>query len=120
MEARVKRIVLTCLAVLSTSFFVFIAVLFALQQPNHPFGFRSLIGVVMGIGLVWGCVSTWARVYIYEAAGLSSPAKLFPGPRPTDPIELRVWIWKWHFYAAFILVLICVLAISLSIWVQGN
>jgi hypothetical protein len=116
----VKRILLTCLAVLSTSFFVFIAVLFALPHPNLRFGVRSVACTAMGVGLVWACVSTWARVYVYETAGLSSPAKLFPGPRPTDPVELGLWIWKWHFYAAFILVLICMLVISLSIWLQGN
>ncbi len=115
-----KRFVLTCLAVLSTSFFVFIAVLFALPQTNHAFGFRSIVGLVMGIGLAWGCVSTWARVRVYERAGLSSQMKLFPGPRPTDPIELRVWIWKWHFYAAFLLVLLCMIVMSFSIWVQGD
>ena len=115
-----KRFVLTCLAVLSTSFFVFIGVLFALPQPNHPFGFRSTVAVVMSIGLVWSCISTWARVYVCEAAGLRTPMRLFPGPRPSDPIELRAWIWHWHFYAAVVVILISMVVISISIWAHGN
>ena len=115
-----KRIVITCLAILSTSFFAFIAVLFALPQPKHPFVFRSIVGGVMGIGLVWGCISTWARVYVYEAAGLRMPMRLFPGPRPTDPIELRAWIWHWNFYAGFIVILIGMVVISISIWAHGS
>jgi hypothetical protein len=116
----VKRFVLACLAVLSTSFFVFIAVLFALPQPNNPFVIRQIVGVVLGIGLVWACISTWARVYVCEAAGLRTPMRLFPGPRPGDPTELRAWIWHWHFYAACILILICMIVISISIWVHGS
>jgi hypothetical protein len=116
----VKRFVLACLAVLSTSFFVFIAVLFAPPQPNNPFVIRQFVGVVLGIGLAWACISTWVRVYVCEAAGLRTPMRLFPGPRPTNPIELRVWILRWHFYAACILILICMSLISISIWVHGS
>jgi hypothetical protein len=116
----VKRIVIICLAILSTSFFAFIAVLFALPKPNNPFPFRSIVGVVMGIGLVWSCISTWAHVYVAETAGLHLPMRLFPGPRPTDPMEFRAWIWHRHTYAAFILVLICTIVISISIWVHGS
>jgi hypothetical protein len=119
MEVLVKRIVRICVAILSTSFFAFIAVLVALPQPNHSFVFRSIVAAVMGIGLVWGCISTWARVYVCEAAGIRMSG-LFPGPRPTDPIELRAWIWQWHFYAAAIVILIGMVAISISIWAHGS
>ena len=115
-----KRFVLPCLAIVSTCFFAFITVLFALPSPNHPFGLRSVAGIVMGIGLVWACISTWVRVYVYEKAGLSSEMKLFPGSLPKDPIELRVWIWKWHFYAALLLILLCAIVISSSVWLQGD
>ena len=114
-----NRIVIIFLAILSTSFFMFIAVLFALPHPNQPFGFRSTVCIVMGIGLVWACISTWAGVYVSETAGIRLPMRLFPGPRPADPVELRVWIWKRNFYAAFMLILICMILISVSIWLQG-
>ena len=62
-----KRIDIICLAILSTGLFAFIAILIALPQPNHRFVFRSIDAAVMGIGLVWGCISTWARVYVCDA-----------------------------------------------------
>jgi hypothetical protein len=118
MRNRTRTVFLGIAAPLSTAFFLLIAVSLAVPDSSHPSYLRSAAGAGLGIGLVWGSISTWARIYIYERAGLRSPMKLFPGPRPSDPIEFRAWIWKWSFVGAALLVLGCGLAISLSIWLQ--
>jgi hypothetical protein len=118
MEARLRRFALICAAILSTGFFVFIAILFALPHPNLRFGVRSVAGIALGIGLVWACVSTWARIYVYESAGQSPQMKLFPGTRPTDPVALRAWRWHWQFYVAFVVILSSGAVIAFSVWLQ--
>lgn len=118
MRKRTRTIFLGFAAILSTAFFVLIGISLAVPDSIHPSYFRSAAGAALGIGLVWGCVSSWVRIYIYERAGRSAPMKLLPGPRPVDPVEVRAWVWKWNFIAAALLVLLCGLAISGSIWLQ--
>jgi hypothetical protein len=120
MRNRTRAGLLGFAAILSTAFFALIAVSLAVPDSNHPSYLRSVAGALLGIGLVWGSISTWARIYVYERAGRSSPMKLLPGPRPSDPIEIRAWIWKWNFFGAALLVLLCGLAISVSIWLQEH
>lgn len=120
MRNRTRQIFLGLAASISSAFFILIAVLLAAPDSKHLSYFRSAAGAALGIGLVWGCISTWARIFVLENAGYNSPMKLFPGPRPEDPIELRAWIWKWNFFGAALLVLLSGLVISLSIWIQGQ
>jgi len=42
--------------------------------------------------------------------------KLFSGPRPNDPDELRAWQWAWQFMYAFLAVLLCIIAIPVTSW----
>jgi uncharacterized membrane protein (DUF106 family) len=46
--------------------------------------------------------------------------RLFSGPRPDDPSELRAWQWGWHFMYAVIAVLLCMLAIPAAWWLTGK
>jgi len=115
-----RAVLLGFAAAVSTAFFVLVAVSLAVPDSNHPSYLRSVAGAALGLGLVWGSISTWAHIYVFERADRSSTMKLFPGPRPSDPIEFRAWIWKWNFFGAAILVLLCGLAISVSIWLQEH
>jgi hypothetical protein len=120
MRSRTGKAFLGLAAILSTAFFVLIGISLAVPDSRHSSYLRPTAGAALGIGLVWGCISTWVRIYIHERAGRSSPMKLFPGPRPADPIEIRAWVWKWNFFAAALVVLLSGLAISLSIWLQEH
>jgi hypothetical protein len=118
MRNRARAVFLGIVAPLSTAFFLLIAVSLAVPDSKHPSYLRSAAGAGLGLGLVWGSISAWARIYFYERVGHRSPVKLLPGPRPPDPIEFRAWIWNWNFFGAALLVLFCGLAISVSIWLQ--
>jgi hypothetical protein len=120
MQNRARAVLLGFAAVISTTFFALIAVSLGIPEGNHPSYLRSALGAALGIGLVWGSVSTWARIFTYERAGRSAPMKLFPGSRPSDPVEIRAWVWKWNFFGAALLVLLCGLAISVSVWLQEH
>ena len=120
MRNRARVVLLGFGAAITTAFFALIAISLAVLDSNHPSYLRSIAGAALGIGLIWGSISTWARIFIYEREGRSSPMRLFPGPRPSDPVEIRAWIWKWNFFGAALLVLLCGLAISASIWLQEH
>ena len=78
-----KRIVLTCLAVLSTSFFVFIVLLFALPQPNHRFsvahfrchGHRGSVGLRIYVG---------ASLFLRDS-GAKLSGEIIPRTTPNRP-----------------------------------
>lgn len=46
--------------------------------------------------------------------------RLFSGPRPSDPDELRVWLLGWHFMCAVLAVLLCMIAIPIASWLSGK
>lgn len=46
--------------------------------------------------------------------------RLFSGPRPDDPDELRAWRWGWHFVFAIIAALLCIIAIPAASWLSGR
>lgn len=115
-----RRIALISAAVLSTGFFILVAATLASPGAHHSFSIQSVLGGLVGIGLIWGCVSTWVRIWICKRADLNLPMRLLPGPRPSDPVAVRVWIWKWHFFAAALLVVLSGLAIAATIWLEGR
>jgi hypothetical protein len=46
--------------------------------------------------------------------------RLFSGPRPSDPDELRAWSSGWHFMFAVLAVLLCLIAIPIASWLSGR
>jgi hypothetical protein len=102
-------------AVMSTLFFCFVS--FSLVRfAGSEDWIRTGLVTAMGAGVIWGCISTWARIFVYERAGIQPQMKLFPGPRPTESIELRAWYWHRQFLAGFIVMICSGALISLSIW----
>ncbi|PYU29602.1 MAG: hypothetical protein DMG31_16875 [Acidobacteria bacterium] len=46
--------------------------------------------------------------------------RLFSGPRPSDPDELRAWQLGWHFMYAVLAALLCMISIPLVSWLSGR
>lgn len=46
--------------------------------------------------------------------------RLFSGPRPDDPDELRAWLLGWHFVFAVLAVMLCMIAIPMASWLSGK
>jgi hypothetical protein len=46
--------------------------------------------------------------------------RLFSGPRPDDPDELRAWRCGWQFLYAVLAVLVCMLAVPVAAWLTGR
>ena len=46
--------------------------------------------------------------------------RLFSGPRPEDPDELRAWRFGWQFMYAILAVILSMIAIPLSSWLTGK
>jgi hypothetical protein len=52
--------------------------------------------------------------------GPEGRTRLFSGPRPDDPDELRAWRWGWQFMYAVLAVLLCMVAIPVTSWLSGK
>jgi hypothetical protein len=52
--------------------------------------------------------------------GPEGRTRLFSGPRPDDPNELRAWQWGWQFMYAVLAVLLCMIAIPVTSWLSGK
>jgi hypothetical protein len=46
--------------------------------------------------------------------------RLFSGPRPSDPDELRAWQLGWHFMSAVLAVILCIIAMPIGWWLSGK
>jgi hypothetical protein len=46
--------------------------------------------------------------------------RLFSGPRPDDPDELRAWQLGWHFMYAVVAVMVCMIAIPIASWLSSK
>lgn len=114
----VNKAILKLAAVTSTLFLATVAFFFARPSNGHDGSVRPILAVVMSMAVVWGCISIWARVFVYENVGRRPSMKLFPGSRPTDPVDLRAWRWHWHFYTAFVVMMCSGVIIAFSIWLQ--
>ena len=70
----------------------------------------------------WGLVSMLLFHQRLKKLGLSPEGRmrLFSGPRPSDPDELRAWLLGWHFISAVLAVLLCIIAIPVASWLSGK
>lgn len=46
--------------------------------------------------------------------------RLFSGPRPDDPDELRAWQLAWQFMYAILAVILCIILIPVTSWINGR
>lgn len=70
----------------------------------------------------WGLVSMTLCFRSLKKLGLDGQGRLrlFSGPRPDDPGELRAWQLGWHFMYAVLAVLLCMIAIPVASWLSGK
>jgi hypothetical protein len=74
---------------------------------------NSILTTLFCLAFAWASVSMSQCFRSLRKLGLSPQGRmrLFSGPRPDDPDELRAWKWGWHFMSAIAAVLLCMLAI---------
>lgn len=70
----------------------------------------------------WGLLSMALLFRSLKKLGLNGEERLrlFSGPRPDDPDELRVWQLGWHFMFAVLAVILRMLSIPFASWLSGK
>lgn len=83
---------------------------------------NSILITLFCLAFAWALVSMLLFQSRLRSLGLTPDGKmrLFSGPRPTDPDELRAWSLGWHFMFGIIAVLLCLIAIPVASWLTGN
>ena len=82
----------------------------------------SVLITLFCLAFGWGLVS---QVLLYQRPqklGLNGEGRqrLFSGPRPENPDELRAWLTGWHFIFAAVAALLCLIAIPVASWLSGR
>lgn len=74
------------------------------------------------LAFAWGLVSATLCFRCWRKLGLSGEGRLrlYSGPRPDDPDELRAWQLGWHFMYAIIAVMLCMVALPVASWLGGK
>lgn len=70
------------------------------------------------LSFAWGLLSLLQLQRNLRKLGLGPEGRmrLFSGPRPENPDELRAWQWGWQFMYAVIATMLSVAAIPLTAW----
>lgn len=88
---------------------------------------RSTIADFIAVSLF--CLSfAWLLMSLFQlnrtlrklGLGPEGRTRLFSGPRPDDPDELRAWRCGWQFLYAVLAVLLCMLAVPVAAWLTGR
>ena len=93
-----------------------------LAWAHHLAAAISVVLTLFCLAFAWGLVSLFqvSQSLSKLALGLKDSTRLFAGPRPTDPSELRAWRWGWQFLCAVMAVLFCMIAIPVASWLAGQ
>jgi hypothetical protein len=79
----------------------------------HPSSIaNSIVTSLFCVSFAWGLISLFQLQRSLRKLGLGPEGRtrLFSGPRPDDPDELRAWRWGWQFLYAVLAVLLCMIA----------
>jgi hypothetical protein len=88
---------------------------------------RSAIANSIAVSLF--CLSfAWLLMSLFQlnrtlgklGLGPEGRTRLFSGPRPDDPDELRAWRCGWQFLYAVLAVLLCMIAIPVASWLAAR
>ena len=83
---------------------------------------ESLIQTIFCLSFAWVCIAMLQCYRSLRHLGLDGEGRmrLFSGPRPDDPDELRAWKWAWHFMYAVLAVLVSMVAFPVTAWLTGK
>jgi hypothetical protein len=83
---------------------------------------NSVLITLFCLAFGWGLVSQVLLYQRLQKLGLDGEGKLrlFSGPRPENPDELRAWLTGWHFMLAAVAALLCLIAIPVASWLSGK
>ena len=82
---------------------------------------NSILVTLFCLAFGWGLVSQVLLYQRLQKLGLDGEGRLrlFSGPRPENPDELRAWLTGWHFMFAALAALLCMIAIPVASWLNG-
>lgn len=77
-----------------------------------------ILQLLFVLSFTWGVVALLQLQRNLRKLGLGpeGSTRLFSGPRPDDPDELRAWQWGWQFMFAVLMVLLCIVAVLVTAW----
>ena len=82
---------------------------------------ESVIQTLFCLSFAWVWIAMLQCYRSLRQLGLDGEGRmrLFSGPRPDDPDELRAWKWGWHLYAV-LAVLLSMIAFPVTAWLTGK
>jgi len=89
---------------------------------RHTTVLNPILVTLFCLSFGWGLVSMALCFRSLRKLGLDGQGRfrLFSGPRPADPDELRAWQLGWHFMYAVLAVMVCMIAIPVASWLSGK
>ncbi len=89
---------------------------------GHPRIAGSILLSLCCLSFVWGVVALLRLNRCLSRLGLGPEGRtrLFSGPRPDDPDQLRAWQLGWQFMYAVLAVLLCIVAMPIASWLAGK
>jgi len=89
---------------------------------HHVTVVNSVLITLFCLAFGWGLVSQILLYQRLQKLGLDGEGRLrlFAGPRPENPDELRAWLTGWHFMFAAMAALLCLIAIPVASWLSGT
>jgi len=110
----------TALAIL-LAFLVVIPLTLWFAWRHHTTFANPILVTLFCFAFAWMFVSMVLCYRGLRKLGLDGQGRLrlFSGPRPSDPDELRAWLLGWQFMYAVLAVLLCMIAIPVASWLAG-
>jgi hypothetical protein len=93
-----------------------------LLRAHHVAIAITILIVSSCLAFIWALVSLGLRFRMLKELGVRGKARqrLFSGPPPEDPDELRAWKVGWQFMFAVVAVMVFILAIPIEAWLSGR
>ena len=83
---------------------------------------NSMLDTLFCLSLGWTFVSLFLCFRNWKKLGISGEGRLrlYSGPAPSDPDELRAWRLGWHFMFGILATMLCMIAIPIVWWLSGK
>jgi hypothetical protein len=83
---------------------------------------NSMLDTLFCLSLGWTFVSLFLCFRNWKKLGISGEGRLrlYSGPAPSDPDELRAWRLGWHFMSGILATMLCMIAIPVVWWLSGK